>query len=192
MYAAIALAFSPTDDDPAAGFAGLAVRWKASRYRESGSQLTVPKSGARPDAHVSVSGARPPESLRDDRRDTGLPAHPAAPRTTASNRWLRSRPRSALPRPNKILVQHFLRGELPFQSIRRFRCPTWRCFVALRVDRRLQFSSRPPSPEPFWLDSESLLGSSRGRRTYVISHRASLRAGCPMPQVDQGTSHSSD
>src|SRR5262249_5000989 len=50
----------------------------------------------------------------------------------------------------KIRVLHFLRGELPFPSIRRFRCPTWRCFVALRADRRLQFSSRPPSPEPFF------------------------------------------
>src|SRR5215469_11530910 len=45
------------------------------------------------------------------------------------------------------LLQHFLRGELSFLSIRRSQCPTWRCSVALRADRRLQFSSRPPSPE---------------------------------------------
>jgi len=26
-------------------------------------------------------------------------------------------------------------------------------------------------PEPFWLVPQSLLGSSRGQRTYVITHR---------------------
>src|ERR1700747_600175 len=95
-----------------------------------------------------LPGSRPPESSRDDRPDTELLARPAAPRTPAWNPSLRSRPRPDFLSSRKILVQHFLRGELPFPSIRRFRCPTWRCFVALRADRRVQFSSRPPSPEP--------------------------------------------
>src|SRR5262249_50522109 len=69
------------------------------------------------------------------------------------------------------------RGELPFPSIRRFRCPTWRCFVALRADRRLQFSSRPPSPEPFLVGFQK---STRvvARPTYLCHQPLAITATC--------------
>src|SRR6516162_10126308 len=61
-----------------------------------------------------------------------------------------------------------------FQSIRRFRCPTWRCFVALRVDRRLQFSSRPPSLEPStWVSLPTEVGVSTFMLTVDIPLNAS-------------------
>jgi hypothetical protein len=51
----------------------------------------------------------------------------------------------------------------------------------LRVDRRLQFSSQPPSPEPFWLDPIKVYSGVRGQHTYVISHACSRHLERPDP-----------
>src|SRR5262249_49891331 len=82
----------------------------------------------------------------------------------------RSQPPPHCLRPHKTLGQRFLRGELSCPSTRRFQCPTWLCFVVVRADRSLQFSSRPPSSRAFGFGyRKSLLEASRGRRTYVIA-----------------------
>ena len=54
-------------------------------------------------------------------------------------------------------------------------------FCCFALDRRLQFSSQPPSPEPFWLDPIKVYSGVRGQHTYVISHACSRHLERPDP-----------
>jgi hypothetical protein len=125
--------------------------------------------------HVSVSASPPPESWPDDPRDIGFPTAPAVVKTTASNPWLRCPRLSDLLMPRKTLARHSLHGEQSSPGTRRLPCSTWRCFVVLRADHNLQFSSRPPSSRAF------LVGH---RKVYSVRCEADVVMTSPTPDLN--------
>src|SRR5260370_14883664 len=99
---ALGSASAPTDDGASTGSAGRAVRSKASNSRENGLRFVASAATPHPADRVFACGSRLCGFLPDDPPDKRSPVPPSTPETSASIRWLRSRPGPGPAAPHRI------------------------------------------------------------------------------------------
>src|ERR1035438_154804 len=177
MCSALAFASSPTDDGPAAGFVSRAARSTASRSQESHPPSSAgPVSAGHPADHASVYESRLPESSPDDPPGTRSLTLPEVPKTTAWLRWLRCPPPPDLLKQRKTLALDSLHGSSVFSVNSPVSVSTIAmvCCFACRSHPTI-FISASSVPSLWVRHHKVILGSSRGRRRYVISY-ASARS----------------